>query len=309
MTQGAIDAREFRTALSCFATGVTVVTARAANGEDCGMTASSFNSVSMDPPLVLWSVTKSANSADVFRHAERYAIHVLGSDQQDLSNRFATRGIDKFDGTDYQRDEHGVPVLNQHAVRFDCKQWAVYEGGDHWIVVGEVCRIDRRNKESLVFCEGAYATTNPIRTTNSRDQDTTETGSPVDRLLLYNLARAYRQMSQQFHAGVRDSGLSIPQWRILASLYGKVSRNMQDLQDRTFLDGESLSDSIAGLQQEGLCQLNDNGSTVSGTDQGHERVRHLFEHGQQQEQAAVGENSLNDLIDQLAEVVKNTQSE
>ena len=304
--ESSIDAREFRTALSCFATGVTVVTACSDDGEDCGMTASSFNSVSMDPPLVLWSVTKTALSADVFRRAEHYAIHVLGSDQQALANQFATRGIDKFDQASYQHDQNGVPVLHEHAARFDCKQWAVYEGGDHWIIVGEVCAMERRNKEALVFCEGSYATPSPIRPAPENAGSASEPASPVDRLLLYNLARAYHQMSNQFHAGVRDSGLSIPQWRILASLYGRVSRTQQDLQDRTFLDPEALNDSLVRLQQHQLCQVNESDGTVSGTDAGHERVRHLFELGQAQERDAVGTKSLDELIDHLAEIVKNT---
>lgn len=309
MTKSEIDAREFRTALSSFATGVTVVTARAAGGENCGMTASSFNSVSMQPPLVLWSVTKTANSADVFRNAGHYAIHVLGADQQTLSNRFATQGVDKFADTEFYHDHNSVPVLQQCAVRFDCRQWAVYEGGDHWIIVGEVCGMEQHNREALVFSEGSYATASPIRTTGDRASHPAETDSPVDRLLLYNLARAYHEMSRQFHAGVRDSGLSIPQWRILASLYGRVSREIQDLQDRTFLDRESLNDSLAVLQRDGLCHVAASGCTVSGTDDGHERVRHLFEHGQRQEQAALGDKSLDDLINLLAEVVSNTRGD
>ncbi len=304
--ESSIDAREFRTALGCFATGVTVVTARSADGENCGMTASSFNSVSMDPPLVLWSVTKTALSADVFRQAERYAIHVLGSEQQGIASQFATRGIDKFEGVSYGHDQHGVPVLEEHAVRFDCKQWAVYAGGDHWIIVGEVTGIERCNKEVLVFCEGSFATPNPIRTALAEEQSMEEPESPVDRLLLYNIARAYHQMSNQFHAGVRDSGLSIPQWRILASLYGQVSRTRQDLQDRTFLDRESLHDCLAQLEKSRLCVVSAENNTVSGTEAGHERVRHLFELGQAQERDAVGGKSLDELIDHLAEIVKNT---
>ena len=307
MTNRSIDARGFRTALSSFATGVTVVTARAETGENCGMTASSFNSFSMQPPLVLWSVTKSANSADVFRHAKQYAIHVLAADQQAVANQFATQGIDKFAHTDFYHDDNGVPVLQECAARFDCRQWAVYDGGDHWIVVGEVQGLAYRNQEALVFSEGAYATASPIRSTS--DVELHSADSPVDRLLLYNLARAYHELSRQFHAGVRDSGLSIPQWRILASLYGRVSREFQDLQDRTFLDRESLKDAIAVLQQDGLCVLADAGGTVSGTDEGHERVRHLFEYGQQQEQAALGDKSMDQLIDLLAAVVRNTRRE
>ncbi len=302
-----MDDREFRTALSSFATGVTVVTAASADGIDAGMTASSFNSVSMNPPLVLWSVTKTAGSAEIFRHARHYAIHVLAADQQALAMRFATTGIDKFDGVAVTHDPHGVPVLEHCVARFDCRQWAVYEGGDHWIIVGEVLGLHKANADTLVFCEGAFGTVNSIRQPElDDDHRELDTESPVDHLLLYNLSRAYRQMSRQFHASVRESGLTVPQWRILASLYGSVTRDFRDLQDRTFLEPESLRDALAELSSAGLCQVAEGGEQVHGTEVGHERVRHLFELGREQELAAADEQTLSTLIEQLSQVVKNT---
>lgn len=300
-----MDDRDFRTALSSFATGVTIVTA--GNGGRIGMTASSFNSVSMQPPLVLWSVTKTAVSADRFRNADHYAIHVLGADQQKLAMQFATAGVDKFDGVEYTDDERGVPLLNECVARFDCKQWAVYEGGDHWIIVGEVVGFHRANMESLVFCEGAFGTVNPIRQSDTTGDDARgSVDSPVDHLLLYNLSRAYHQMSQQFHASVRKSGLSIPQWRILASLYGRVTRELQDLQDRTFLDRDALKDALMELDSEGLCSVDNVGAVITGTEKGHERVRHLFELGREQELQAADDKTLANLVEQLGTVVKNT---
>lgn len=303
-----MDEREFRTALSSFATGVTIVTAA---GEEAavGMTASSFNSVSMNPPLVLWSVTKTTPSAEQFRCAAHYSIHVVGAEQQALAMQFATSGIDKFSGVEYSTDEHGVPQLSQCVARFDCKQWAVYEGGDHWIIVGEVLNLEKSNAESLVFCEGAFGTINPIRQSGDHPADQhSDIESPVDHLLLYNLARAYRQMSRQFHASVRDSGLTIPQWRILASLYGRVERDFADLQQRTFLDKDALDDAITVLAREGLCQRKTGGQRITGTESGHERVRHLFDLGRAQELQAADETTLTHLIEQLALVVRNTSN-
>ena len=230
------DTREFRFALSGFATGVTIVTAVSKTGEKVGMTASSFNSVSMEPPLILWSVTKAAMSAPVFRDAQNFAVHVLSSDQVELSNRFAKSGMDKFADTDYVTDEYGVPILRGCVARFDCTTWAVHEGGDHWVIFGQVQGIERENKEGLVFSDGSYATANPVRQLKAVEAGAVDNESPIDNLLIYNLARAYRQMSSQFHDSVRDSGLSIPAWRILASLYGGVTRTLPDLEARTFLD-------------------------------------------------------------------------
>ena len=308
----AFDTREFRAALSGFATGVTIVTAVAENGEKVGMTASSFNSVSMEPPLILWSVTKTALSAQAFRGAKHFAVHVLASDQIALSNQFASRGIDKFAKVDHYQDHNQVPVLNGCVSRFDCKTWAVHEGGDHWIIIGEVVSLEKQNKEGLVFSDGSYAIASPLRqldaTANSEADDVE---SPVDQLLFYNLSRAYRQMSQKFHNNVRDSGLSIPQWRILASLYGQVTRQASDLEARTFLDSEALSDALVTLQQDGLCEVEatEQGNRISGTKEGHKRVEHLFAYGEKLDMRAVGnrgEEGLQQLIGQLAEVVKNT---
>jgi flavin reductase (DIM6/NTAB) family NADH-FMN oxidoreductase RutF len=304
-----IDEREFREALSCFATGVTIVTA--AGDDGCiGMTVSSFNSVSMQPPLVLWSVTKKAASADQFRKAGHFSIHILSSRQQSLASRFATAGIDKFQDVEHTLDAHGVPHISDCVARFDCSQWAAYEGGDHWILVGEVQHFTRCNDDPLVFCEGAFAALSPSQQLQAVTGDSTSElpESPIDHLLLYNLSRAYHQMSRQFHGSVRASGLSIPQWRILASLYGEVTRALPDLQDRTFLQTDALLDALQVLQRDGLCKIDEGSDKIQGTRAGHDRVHHLFALGREQELAAADEQTVSSLIDQLAELVRSTNN-
>lgn len=152
-----IDSREFRNALGSFATGVTVVTCKDADGNPVGATASSFNSVSIDPPLVLWSVTKSILSADAFINAEEFVINVLSADQVDTSNGFARSGEDKFAGVDTEEGIGDVPMLKNCVTRFQCKTWATYDGGDHEIIVGEVKEMDTCDKDGLVFYRGGYA--------------------------------------------------------------------------------------------------------------------------------------------------------
>ncbi len=138
------DPREFRDALSSFATGVTIVTARDDADRPVGMTCSSFNSVSMAPPLILWSVTKTARSADAFITADHFAVHVLAFDQTEVSNRFARSGADKFGETQHAFDQNNVPIISDTASRFDCKQYAVYDGGDHWIIFFDLVQICAR---------------------------------------------------------------------------------------------------------------------------------------------------------------------
>ncbi|MCE6953298.1 flavin reductase family protein [Cereibacter sphaeroides] len=159
MTQEAVfapdaDARAFRDALGRFATGVTVVTILAESGP-MGMTANSFASVSLDPPLVLWSPARASSRFDLFAGAEHFAIHVLAAEQAELAGRF-TRGGGGFDGLSYRSGHEGVPLLPLPLARFDCRRAAIHDGGDHAIVVGRVLRASMRPGEPLLFSQGRF---------------------------------------------------------------------------------------------------------------------------------------------------------
>ncbi len=152
-----LDQREFRDSLGAFATGITVVTAKDADGKPVGATANSFSSVSLDPPLLLWCVAKTANSFDAFNQAEHFAIHVLHSGQEDISRLFATKDADKFAQLEWSESAGGAPLLADYDVRFECTTEHLYEGGDHIIVVGRVHTMDNKNREPLGFYKGKYA--------------------------------------------------------------------------------------------------------------------------------------------------------
>ena len=156
----AIDRDEFRAALGLVPTGVAVVTAEGAAGEGkIGMTITSFNSVSLDPPLVLFSIGKKALSLPVLCGAAKYSINILGERHQHISNRFATAKSDKWAGTDIEHHDEDLPfTLADSIVAFQCVPYAQYEGGDHLIFVGQVVRIQRREAAApLVFFGGKYA--------------------------------------------------------------------------------------------------------------------------------------------------------
>jgi len=315
-SENSFSSRELRDALSAFSTGVTIVTAADEVGEPIGMTASSFNSVSVDPPLILWSVTKAALSANAFRQARHFSVHVLCSDQTEESNRFATAGIDKFGGVDYVTNSHGVPVLSSCSSRFDCSHWACYEGGDHWIIVGHVDNLECNNLEPLVFSSGSYAIASPLRPAPTQAYEDLGSSSAVDELLIYNLARAHRQLAYQFHQAVRESGLTIPEWRILVSLDGCASRELSDLVARTFIEPASLKDMLDELEEGGLCSVNrsadNNEITVVGNSLGHKRIEHLLKLSAAQEQHATGESTNGDLqllVDLLKTVISNTNTD
>jgi len=147
----AVDPTGYRRALSCFATGVAVVTALDADGAKIGITVNSFSSVSLDPPLVLWSVAEDSMSYDVFSEAGYFAVHVLTRQQHELSSRFAQRSGDKFAGLDHREGIRGVPILGEYAALFECSTEHVYPGGDHKIIVGRVHRFEDREAEPLVL--------------------------------------------------------------------------------------------------------------------------------------------------------------
>lgn len=150
------DSKAFRAALGAFATGVTVITTVGRNGKLIGLTANSFNSVSLDPPLVLWSLAKKAYSLQDFVAARHWAVHVLSAEQEALSNRFARAAEDKFAGVDLEFSPEGIPLLCDCAARFECSRAFQYEGGDHLIFVGEVLRFQKNDLPPLVFHGGSY---------------------------------------------------------------------------------------------------------------------------------------------------------
>jgi flavin reductase (DIM6/NTAB) family NADH-FMN oxidoreductase RutF len=150
------DALAFRTALGTFVTGVTIVTTRDAAGQDIGLTANSFNSVSLDPPMILWSLALTSSHLAAFREATWWAVHVLSSAQETLSGRFASKGADKFAGVTTTRGPGDIPLLEGCTARFVCRTAFEYEGGDHAIFVGEVLSFDRAGHAPLVYHQGRY---------------------------------------------------------------------------------------------------------------------------------------------------------
>jgi len=154
---------EFRAALGSFATGVTVVTALDANGLPIGLTANSFNSVSLSPPLVLWSLSRRAGSMPAFSSGSHYAINILAAEQHALAVRFASKDIDRFAGVAFRKGASGAPVLEGSAAVFECFNRSQYEEGDHIIFVGEVEHCERREGASpLIFHGGRYFTELPL---------------------------------------------------------------------------------------------------------------------------------------------------
>jgi flavin reductase (DIM6/NTAB) family NADH-FMN oxidoreductase RutF len=152
-----VDAAELRHCLGMFPTGVTIITTCDHAGRPVGVTANSFNSVSLEPPLVLWSLRTSSHSLPAFRRAGRFAINILGQQHRELSSTFARGGPDKWQGIDYVEGWTGVPVLPGSAGIIECRSYSEHLAGDHMIFIGQVVRLEiQATDDPLVFFRGRY---------------------------------------------------------------------------------------------------------------------------------------------------------
>lgn len=278
-----IDPKVFRRALGQFPTGVTVITTTDGEKQPVGVTASSFNSVSMDPPLILWSVDKGAYSRSIFESAEHFAVHVLHESQVPVSNRFASRGDDKFNGVEYSINEQGCPLLNEYAALFICKTWQTYEGGDHIIIVGEVIAYD--NVESatpLVFTRGSYAVTNQHPAMASDAKSTLASSEFLHDYLLYLLNGATTRYQHELYPKLMDNhGITPERWRIMTLLSDNVSQSFEKLSDLVMQPVEDLKVVLQTLHSNGWVIIDE--ETVKLSSEGKARQVALKETAKQHE--------------------------
>ncbi|MFC6284875.1 MULTISPECIES: flavin reductase family protein [Polaromonas] len=159
-----IDERELRSIFGTFVTGVTVITCLGPDGLPRGVTANSFSSVSLDPPMVLWSQRLNALSFPAYRDADRFVVNILAVDQIELSQRFSSPAPNRFDGVAFERGIGEIPVLIGCAATLQCARVAIYPGGDHAVFLGRVEYCEKNAKRPLAFSSGRYAAVNELNT-------------------------------------------------------------------------------------------------------------------------------------------------
>ncbi|MGF0237281.1 flavin reductase [Rhodococcus sp. IEGM1300] len=206
------DGRALRDAFGSFATGVTIVTTSGPGGVDIGLTANSFSSVSLDPPMVLWSLARSSLNMDAFRNSGHFAVHILSADQEALSSRFASKGIDRFEGLALDRGPDGVPLLPDCMARFACKLAYQYEGGDHVIFVGEIVDFSHSARKPLVFHGGRYGMLLPRQTVSSDDEFSNLSSDD----LLYQVSNAYFQTRQSVIEKLESNRWTAEEYAVLS---------------------------------------------------------------------------------------------
>ncbi len=252
--------RQFRDALGAFATGVTIVTARGNDGSDTGLTANSFNSVSLDPPMVLWSLARSSNSLRIFEEAQHFAVHVLASDQQALSDRFARRGEDKFANLSIGRGRGGAALFEGCSARFECRTVFRYEGGDHVILVGEVESFEAGNKPPLIYHSGKYGL---VVRRATRSPEPVEANSDRRNLLTFLLSAAFHQTFLPVRRAFRSHGLSEDEYYTLSALGISDRRELGELGQLLGSVGRDATEApSAGLREKGFaCDVEAAGQT------------------------------------------------
>lgn len=259
MTAASTDTKRFRAALGAFATGVTIVTTRSAAGEDIGLTANSFNSVSLDPPMVLWSLSKKARSLQAFLESGHFAVHVLAANQDALSHVFATAGADKFSGLNIERGAGGTPLLDGCSARFQCRTAFTYEGGDHMIFVGQVEAFDDFGRAPLLFHGGRYAVAvEKKKSEPAPDPASTEPDSSFSRdFLIYLLGRAHFQLFLELRRDLERHGLSEEEWFVLSILGVSDNRMVAELDRLLWYTGKRVTyELVARLAAGGFVRLN-----------------------------------------------------
>jgi flavin reductase (DIM6/NTAB) family NADH-FMN oxidoreductase RutF/DNA-binding MarR family transcriptional regulator len=259
----------FRRALGNFATGVTIITAVSPEGEKVGVTASSFNSLSMDPPLVLWSSMKTARSCAIFESASHFAVNILTSDQMQLSNHFARQNEDKFAGIDWEPGIGGAPILPDCAGRFQCEAYDKLDGGDHWIFVGKVVAFDDFGRPPLCFHQGSYSMVfnHPG---NGSKRDVALTSHSEGRTGNHNfflMLKAIRAYQDRYQPKLEGLGLSLIEARALMVLGDASGGQAHELVADLNAPITEVREALLNLRERGLIEASGEGFAVSSAGQ------------------------------------------
>jgi 4-hydroxyphenylacetate 3-hydroxylase, reductase component len=266
------NSRGFRSALGQFATGVTIITAQC-DGQLAGMTANSFSSVSLDPPLILWSIGKSSQSLALFERAEHFAINVLAADQIDLASRFARSGPDKFEGVVWKAGIGGAPLFPGVSAAFECSKHAVIEAGDHFVWIGKVEQYTRANRDILLFAHGRFglAVEFPAAGGDAVPGQAPISASNNQTTMLGLLWDAFSGMSHGFQAERDALGLSINQGRVLSLIDSHPGAHLDAITLKAFISPEATAEAVQLLITAGYIAVEPDG-TWNATSKGHENA-------------------------------------
>jgi flavin reductase (DIM6/NTAB) family NADH-FMN oxidoreductase RutF/DNA-binding MarR family transcriptional regulator len=304
----ASDPKGFRRCLGQFSTGVAVMTT-ISNGDPFGVTANSFSSLSIDPPLVLWSIMHTSRSLLAFTTSNHFAVNILAVDQIDFSQHFASSSQRKFEGIAWHPGIHGAPILPDILSSLECELETTHRGGDHVILVGRVKKYVRYAGNALLYAQGRYAVAEDHPTLLLRPSDSAKAADKPVGDLHFMALLAYVEMyaSDAFDKHRQSQGLNLSQSRVLFALSAGQPAQLNDIMARSFQPREPVEDAIDSLSERGY--LTRQGDTFSLTETGQALFTKLvaqierfeFEQlaGIPQEDIAVARRVLEKLYDRL----------
>ncbi|WP_120429903.1 p-hydroxyphenylacetate 3-hydroxylase reductase component [Acinetobacter baylyi] len=274
-----IDPLQFRRALGNFATGVTIITAQNQEGEKVGVTANSFNSVSLDPPLILWSIDKKSSSFSIFEQATHFAVNILSGSQIELSNKFSRRNIDKFEGTNFREGHGKAPVLENCSAVFECQLYQIIEGGDHWIIIGKVVSFHDQGRSPLVYHQGAYSSVIPHPSLELKHDTEINISDDTHQGHLYNnvcylMSRAFKSYQTDYLPKQLASGFRTSEARLLLVLASGTASHKNDLPRDIAMPMLEVERAASILKIDGL--LKEEQDFLELTEKGKKTANYLF---------------------------------
>jgi len=252
-TAPVIDTKAFRRALGNFATGVTVMTAQNSQGEKVGVTANSFNSVSLDPALILWSIDKNSSSYRIFSQASHFAVNILSAAQIEFSNNFARRAEDRFAGVDFDMGAGKAPLLKNCSAVLECEKFDIVEGGDHWIILGKVVKFHDYGRSPLLYHQGVYSAVLPHPSLNT-PVESREDSFPgrLYHNMYYLLTQAVRAYESDYQPKQQATGFRTSEARLLLVLDSKTASSKRALQHEVAMPIAEVEQAAEILAQKGL---------------------------------------------------------
>lgn len=302
-----IDPRAFRRALGNFATGVTIITARSPEGVNVGVTASSFNSLSMNPPLVLWSSIKESPSCTIFESASHFAVNILASDQLDMSNHFARQQEDKFGAVEWEEGLGGAPLFSGCAGRFQCETYDKVDGGDHWIFIGRVIAFDDFGRPPLCFHQGSYSMvfSHPGSTPKADEVSVNGTsGGRMDNHAFFLMLQAVRAYQDRYQPKLETLGLSLVESRTLLVINDLSGLNAEHLGVHVNSPLQEIDEALANLSVRGM--VASSGECYTLTDEGQAKANQCWDLADAhavETFKSFGDEKINNFKDVLREVI------
>lgn len=276
------DSRSFRRALGNFATGVIVVTAQDEEGNKVGMTANSFTSVSLDPPLILWCIDKRANSYEVFKKVKHFAVNILAADQIDISNNFARSKEDRFAGVPHVEGIGRSLLIEDVSAQFECELVEELDGGDHFILVGKVLSFNDFGRVPLLYHQGAYSSLFPHPSLRKKCPESevqvapcSEVNEKLSSNIYYLLTQAVRNYQNDYYPKQLASGLRSSEARILLVVSAGLATCKNAMVKEAAIPMREIDQAVEILQRKGFLVIENDQLVL--TEKGQTQAISLFD--------------------------------